>query len=284
MRRTLEIPSPAEGHSLSIQRTCNGTPDPRQILDVPCCDGFSVIVQLQDFASHRLWQAQRLTYKGGHAQGSMSIAYLGSELRCQHLAPYDNLRLNLPRAALDQLLREDGLSLGDGLDCPPGTHDPVTYHLSLALLPALETPSPSNRLFVDQLLLAMCLHVSSHYGGIARAPRSGGLSPWQLRRAKEMIAAHLGDGLSVAQLAEECLLSRSYFSRAFRQSTGMSPHEWLQKMRVEKARQLLQQSCLNLSQISLDCGFADQSHFSRVFSRLVGCTPSSWRRLHRGRG
>lgn len=266
----------------SILRNSNRNPDPNNILDIPCSDSFSVIVQLEDFASHRLWRGGRLSYKGGHVRESTSIAYLGDEVKCQHLAPYDNLRINLPRAPLEEALYEEGLSRRIALNCPPGTLDPVVYHLTQSLLPALTMPGHVNRLFVDQVMLALCTHISARYGNTADwTEPAKGLSDWQARRAKELIAHHLSDGLSVAVLAQECALSRSYFTRAFKRSTGMTPHEWLLQMRVDKAKQLMLHTALNLSQIGLDCGFSDQSHFSRVFQRITGASPSRWRRSHR---
>ncbi|MCY1358309.1 HTH-type transcriptional activator RhaR [compost metagenome] len=203
-------------------------------------------------------------------------------MRCQHLAPYDNLRLNLPRAALEELLYEEGVCAPASLDCGQGMLDPVVYHLARALLPTLGMPGAVNQLFIDQAMLAMYTHISSRYGNAPSLPdTSGGLAPWQVRRARELIASHLADGLSVARLARECALSRSYFTRAFKRSTGMSPHDWLLQMRVEKARELMLRTPLSLSQIGLECGFADQSHFSRVFHRMTGASPSGWRRFHK---
>ncbi|WP_271411509.1 AraC family transcriptional regulator [Pseudomonas sp. Q1-7] len=265
----------------SILRNSDRNPDLNSILNIPCSDSFSVIIQLEDFASHRLWRGGQLAFKGGHVRESTSIAYLGEEVRCQHLAPYDNLRINLQRAQLEEVLYEEGISTRIALNCPPGTLDPVTYHLTQSLLPALKMPSQVNRLFVEQVVLALCTHISSQYGNVGNWQEPvRGLSTLQVTRAKELIANHLTDGLSVAELAQECSLSRSYFTRAFKQSTGITPHEWLLKMRVEKAKQLMLHTQLNLSQIGLDCGFADQSHFSRVFQRIAGTSPSRWRRFH----
>jgi AraC family transcriptional regulator len=100
-----------------------------------------------------------------------------------------------------------------------------------------------------------------------------------VRRAKELIANHLSERLSVARIAEACALSRSHFSRAFKQSTGMAPHAWLLQMRIEKAKEMLASGQYCLSHIALDCGFADQAHFTRVFSRWEGTTPSAWCRM-----
>jgi AraC family transcriptional regulator len=104
------------------------------------------------------------------------------------------------------------------------------------------------------------------------------LSPWQERRAKDLMSSQMDKGLSIARIAAECSLSRSHFSRAFKKNTGLSPRDWFLQMRLDKAKALLGDSILSISQISLDCGFADQSHFTRVFTRVVGVTPFSWRR------
>lgn len=102
------------------------------------------------------------------------------------------------------------------------------------------------------------------------------LAPWQLQRAKELIAVHLGRSLTVAWLARECGLSRCHFSRAFQGSTGLSPHQWLTRARLDRARQLLLGE-RTVAEVAQACGFTDQAHFARVFVRHVGTPPSQWR-------
>ncbi|PZP25754.1 MULTISPECIES: helix-turn-helix domain-containing protein [Pseudomonas] len=109
-------------------------------------------------------------------------------------------------------------------------------------------------------------------------PGIGGLAPWQERIAKELILAHLDAGITVTRLAEACALSRSHFTRKFKESTRQSPHDWLRHQRVEKAKTLLLKSDLTLTAISMECGFFDQAHFCRVFVRMVGSTPLAWKR------
>jgi AraC family transcriptional regulator len=114
----------------------------------------------------------------------------------------------------------------------------------------------------------------------SRPPVHGGLAPWQERRAKEMLSSNLEGNVPVATLASECGLSLSYFTRAFRQSTGVPPHRWLLHCRVEKAKRLLRNKTMSLADIAMACGFADQSHFTRVFTAAVGHSPGAMRRLH----
>jgi AraC-like DNA-binding protein len=113
-------------------------------------------------------------------------------------------------------------------------------------------------------------------------PPQGGLAPWQLRRAKDILSAHIVGSVSIAQLAAECGLSTCHFARSFRHSTGISPHRWLMHRRVERAMGLLKQSRLPIIEIALSCGFADQSHFTRVFTSMHGSAPGRWRRAENG--
>ncbi|WP_223488188.1 helix-turn-helix domain-containing protein [Pseudomonas sp. A-RE-19] len=105
----------------------------------------------------------------------------------------------------------------------------------------------------------------------------GGLSPWRESLAKRLILDHLGETLEVTELARACALSRSHFSRAFKCSTGLSPQDWIRQQRISLAKQLIQNTDLTLTQISLECGFCDQAHFSHIFTRSEGITPFAWR-------
>ena len=159
--------------------------------------------------------------------------------------------------------------------------DPLTYQLICSLLPALRDRQGQTEDCVERAMLLLCSHLSTRFTKPAPAPavcEKVALSPWQERRAKEMMASHMDRGLSIAQIATECSLSRSHFSRAFKKNTGYSPRDWFLQVRLDKAKSLLTQSSVSISRISLDCGFADQSHFTRVFTRMVGVTPFSWRR------
>jgi AraC-like DNA-binding protein len=106
----------------------------------------------------------------------------------------------------------------------------------------------------------------------------GGLAPWQERLSKEMIAGDLTGSTPLPEIAAACGLSVSHFSRAFRKSTGLSPHAWLLQARVESAKAMLRAGYAPLSTVALACGFANQSHFARVFARRVGWSPGSWRK------
>jgi AraC family transcriptional regulator len=108
---------------------------------------------------------------------------------------------------------------------------------------------------------------------------SGALAPWQLRLARDTINANLEGELSLEQIARKCKLSVSHFARAFTRSTGISPHRWLMRRRVDVAKDLMLTTDAPLVEISLRCGFSDQSHFTRVFAEATGDTPGRWRQI-----
>lgn len=109
------------------------------------------------------------------------------------------------------------------------------------------------------------------------AQRMSGLSLWQEARAKNFLVNASPDDLSVANVAAACGLSRSYFIKAFKRTTGRTPHRWLMEYRIDKAKNLLRGERL-IAEIALECGFADQSHFTRVFTTMAGMPPGAWRR------
>jgi AraC family transcriptional regulator len=109
-------------------------------------------------------------------------------------------------------------------------------------------------------------------------PRVSGLSKWRLRRATEYMAANLSEPISLADIAAAVGLSRMHFAAQFRVATGLRPHEFLLRRRIEQAQKLLLTTRTPLVEIALDVGFKTQAHFTTVFARLVGETPNVWRK------
>jgi AraC family transcriptional regulator len=200
-------------------------------------------------------------------------------------APINSLNFYIHRRSLDICTEDADAGKIDELSFTPGigVKDKVLSALGDALLPAFDRADHVNGLFIDHVTSAVVAHIAQVFGGIElnkKLPR-GGLAVWQERRVKEFIDAHLDGEVSVMQLARTCGLSSHHFSRAFRRSTGMAPHQWLLQRRVDKAKQLLRSAKLPLSEVAAVCGFAHQSHFTRVFSQSVGVSPGRWQRQHR---
>jgi transcriptional regulator GlxA family with amidase domain len=105
----------------------------------------------------------------------------------------------------------------------------------------------------------------------------GGLPPRALRRVREFIEANLAENISIRAMAAIVGLSMFHFARAFKQSEGLTPHEYLVQCRVRRAQELLVSTNWSLSEIAMASGFSDQSHCTRRFREHVGVTPSGYR-------
>jgi AraC family transcriptional regulator len=141
--------------------------------------------------------------------------------------------------------------------------------------PRLTTARANN---VQQSTVGAKRRPSVALAGMAVAPVVGGLAPWQIKKVAEHIEANLCEKLHLDGLATLVRLSTSYFSAAFRRNFGTPPHVYIIGRRVELAKELMAEGKLQLSEIALECGFADQAHLSRSFRRATGMTPSDHRR------
>lgn len=110
----------------------------------------------------------------------------------------------------------------------------------------------------------------------------GGLAPWQIRKVMSYVDAHLDRPIRNEDLATLVRLNSSHFGRAFRNSCGEPPHEYVIRRRVERAQGLMLSTDASLSDIALACGLADQSHLTRLFRRIAGESPRAWRRARSG--
>jgi AraC family transcriptional regulator len=106
----------------------------------------------------------------------------------------------------------------------------------------------------------------------------GGLAPWQAKRLKSYIDDKLNSSIRATELAGVVRLSRSHFSRVFRQTFGESPLRFIMQRRIYRAQELMLASQLPLAQVALECGMSDHAHFCRTFRKIVGVTPKAWRR------
>ena len=250
---------------------------------LPRDDAYLISHELRAYRGMEYWENGRHLTTYDLRAGETTITDLRREPRVKFEVPVHCMLWLLPRAALDVLADDANVPRIDGLPHAPGVGfaDETIRHLNLAAIAALQRPGQVSRLFVDHLILAFAAHVAQTYGGMQTGPRlvKGGLAPWQERRAKEMLVADLAGATPLAEIATACGLSPDHFARAFRRSTGLAPHAWLLKARVEYAMTLLRQADSSLSEIALSCGFADHSHFSRVFTRQTGQSPRDWRRL-----
>ena len=249
---------------------------------IPVQDAYMIVLQTGQPSRRELWLDGKAIRTEPLISGEVALHDLRRRPAFKTYTPVDSLNFHIPRAALDACTDDaDAGRIGD-LDFTPGigVNDATLAALAEVLLPAFSYPDQVNQLFFDHVTLAIVAHVAQAFGGMRELTHAirGGLAPWQSRRATDFLEANLDGNISVAQLANTCRLSVSQFSRAFRQTYGMPPHQWLLQRRIQRAMQLLRDPAMGLAEVAGACGFADQSHFTRVFTRVFGAGPGAWRR------
>jgi AraC-like DNA-binding protein len=169
---------------------------------------------------------------------------------------------------LDQVLEAPALMRIDG-----------QVHNLARLLSREAQEADAELLYVEGLMAALFARLSA-MDVTTRDVRGGGLTPRQLRLVTDYMVAKAAENISLGELTELVGLSRSQFGRAFKASTGKSPHHWHREARLEVAKALLREPDRTLVDVALSAGFSEQSHFNRVFRSLTGVTPGAWRRQH----
>ena len=271
-----------QNNSLTATRCRRDVPFDAMTNLLPREDAYMIVIQIRGKNARELWLDGRpIKTEPLHAGGVVFHDLRQSPQFFFH-DPLDSVNYFLRRNTLDIIAEDAGAPRISDLQFIPGVGvmDHVVAELTRLLLPVFDAPDQVSLLFADYVSLALGSHVAQAYGGMKSvvALRQGGLAAWQERRAKELISANLEGNLSTGDLARECSLSAGHFARAFRRSTGLSPHQWLVWCRVEKAHGLLRDGGLSLAEIARACGFADQSHFTKAYTRLRGISPGAWRR------
>jgi AraC family transcriptional regulator len=242
--------------------------------------GYIVAVQLKPIPFIEQFFGKKKVSSGSYPIGGVSAIDLKEEPAVLLPNPFDALVLYITQAALDEIAYAHRAPRVQQLVWPQGAFDSVVHHLGQTLLSSLERPLHASKIFLDHVLQALNSHFVCSYGGvrISASQFRGGLSSLQMRRATELLEAHLDGSIALQQIAEACELSVSHFARAFKQTFRTPPYRWLIERRVDRARDLMTNSRLPLADIAIQCGFADQSALNRSFKRIHGVTPGIWRR------
>jgi AraC family transcriptional regulator len=158
--------------------------------------------------------------------------------------------------------------------------DPVIQQLALALRTEIQTGCMSGRLYGESLGTALAARLVQNYA-VSKPSlefKANSLPQSQLEQVIDYMKANLTQDLSILDLAALTNMSESHFSRSFKQSVGIAPYQYLIQQRVERAKQLLKQQVISISDIALDCGFANQTHLTKVFRQITGMTPKAYQK------
>jgi AraC family transcriptional regulator len=215
--------------------------------------------------------------------GVVTVIPAGSTSRWDIHQPMHVVQLYLPHRTLERVAGEADTATPSDLLERTGHPDLITSRLLLSAADALEGSEALDALFRQQLtdLLATRL-LAAHTGSPTTfQPTMGGLSPIALRRAIERLRSESDADVSLAALASDADLSRFHFCRAFKESTGLSPHAWLRQHRLEQAMNMLRDTDTSVVSVAAELGYASQTAFAAAFRKLTGETPSDWRRRFR---
>ncbi|WLA86978.1 MULTISPECIES: helix-turn-helix domain-containing protein [Bradyrhizobium] len=222
----------------------------------------------------------RVASIGTARSGVVTIIPAGSSSRWDIHQSVHVVQLYLPHATLAHVAGEaDTAAPGDLLE-RTGHPDPITSRLLLSAADALEGSAALDALFRQQLTDLLATRLLSAHAGVPATVRAtvGGLAPTALRRAIERLRSDSDADVSLAALAAEAGLSRFHFCRAFKESTGLSPHAWLRQHRLEQAMNMLRDTDASVVSIAAALGYSSQTAFAAAFRKLTGETPSDWRR------
>jgi transcriptional regulator GlxA family with amidase domain len=165
------------------------------------------------------------------------------------------------------------------IDDPRLIRDPALERLGQALAVSHTQDAALGKVFADSVSLAIVSRIVARHFATNKSEVRGAaaLPSWRMRRVVDYVEAHLAESIGLADMAHSVGLTRMHFAAQFRRATGLRPHEYLMRRRIERAQQLLLESRHGLLDVALGCGFRSQAHFTTVFKRFVGETPFCWR-------
>jgi AraC-like DNA-binding protein len=228
----------------------------------------------------RLTVAGRPVHDGVATSGAFHLTAAGDPVRCLFRGPYDVLHLYLP-TSLVKAVAEGApgtavvtLSSGDRL-----CRDAIVESLGRSLVQADAAGDELGSLFADSVGVALTARLLALSRAATPTQRrtTAGLVRWRLKRAIDYIESRLEEPPRLAEVASATGLTRMHFAAQFRATTGLRPHEYMLRRRIDRAKDMLAETSMSVLEVALSVGFQSPSHFSTVFKRFTGEAPFAWR-------
>lgn len=238
-----------------------------------------VLLSLTDGCKGELITASGTGVRGTQTKGNVCVLPSGLDHQAALEANSENLALYIDPSLITKAAAEAQLSGTVEITERYTRRDNVINSVAMALLGELETEGLSGRLYAESLGNILAVHLLRYYSVPMLHPVTftGGLSATKLRQVTEFIDDNYSRDLKLAELAQVAGMSSFHFAREFKRTTGTTPHQYLIKLRIERAKALLARNDLPLTEVGLRSGFSHQSHFTRLFRRITGTTPNSYR-------
>jgi AraC family transcriptional regulator len=209
-------------------------------------------------------------------RGDLSLIPAGWGTTCWTENTADFLQVELPP---ELVRRAGGESAGETeLPCLFSFNDPVCRELLLSMLAEAQMHGAAARMYVESAAVVLAQRLLAVRGRPpAPAPRPG-LPPAVLRRAKEFLYAEMNRNPGLTELSAAVGMNVHHFSRLFKRSTGLAPHQYLGDMRLERAKRMLADGRAQIIEIAYEIGYANPSQFSAFFRKRTGLSPTEFRR------
>jgi AraC-like DNA-binding protein len=231
--------------------------------------------------------AGRVVHDGAATPGMLHVTEPAVSTRCIFRSAYDVLHLHVPNRLIAECARD--IPNGETAMLTSASslaRDPTVEWLGRSLLAARDVAAPFGELYTDCISTSIVARLLASAGRAAPSERSkvAELPRWRLKRVMEFVEASLGEAVTLADLAAAAGLTRMHFAAQFRAATGLRPHEYVLRRRIERAQEMLANDDAQLVDIALTVGFQTQSHFTSVFKRFAGQPPHAWRSSHAAAG
>lgn len=249
---------------------------------MPCADGTSFALDSHGLALHLgrpvpVRQRREDTSRAWtFTRGDLTALPAGCRTTVWTEAPAHYMAINL---GPDLVRQAAGLS-GREVEVPNlfSFDDPLCRELALSMAAEAETHGAAARLYIESAAVVIAQRlVLRGIGRVTPKPRPG-LPPAVLRRAKEFLHDRMNRSPGITELSAACGMSVDHFSRMFKRSTGLAPHQYLSDIRLERAKRLLADGLTPIIEIAYEIGYANPSQFSAFFRKCTGLSPSAFRR------
>jgi len=214
-----------------------------------------------------------------HNRGSVCVIPAGTNYSASLKGESEHLAIRLDTGLLSRTAAEMNLKGAVEIVETCVETDSVVNSVGRALLDELDSAGPGGRLYAESLANILAVHLLRYYTepGVKTRRFTGGLSGRKLQNVLELINQRYAEDLSLVELAAAAEMSAFHFAREFKRATATTPHQYLLRVRIERAKELLATGKAPLVEVGLQSGFSHQSHFTRLFRKLTGTTPHSYR-------